>query len=99
MAFFGLRQRRLRAQIMELDDAQLVDAASDEFWGTMGSDESIDPLVRLKILTELKDAQGTLGDRVILSDEGRGRLRSFLLNTRLRMHGSERSANTRGSNQ
>lgn len=49
----------------------------------MGSDESVHPSARLEVLRSLQEAETELKSFSNLSLEGRGRLRSFLLTSRL----------------
>ena len=76
-------EERLRAEIAEYEDDELVEIAFDEFWEGIGSDENVDPRLRLEILDDLRQAERQLEGRVALGREGRGRLRSLLFNMRL----------------
>jgi hypothetical protein len=69
-----------REEIYGFGDSELVQAAFEAYWAGFGSDESIDPRVRLETYEALKEAERQLATQVVLSMEGRGRLRSFLLN-------------------
>jgi hypothetical protein len=68
----------------DLSDDELVAAAYDQFWTTFGEDESISPVVRVRLLEDLGEAAALLQRQSVLSMEARGRLRSFVLNARLR---------------
>lgn len=68
----------LRESVGRLQDEQLVRGALDLYWKDFGQDESIDAAVRRSILDELNELQRQLQEQTVLSDESRGRLRSFL---------------------
>jgi AcrR family transcriptional regulator len=78
---------RLQAEITELEDDDLVAAAFEEFWETFGNDETISAFVRARVLKDLEEAEAQLRDEIVLSREGRGRLRRFLFNAQLRNGG------------
>ena len=77
-------QERLREEIHELSDPELVQAAFDEYWAYVGDDQAIDARERLEIYKDLCNAEDLLTTKIVLSKQGRGRLRSFLLNSRAR---------------
>ena len=77
-------QERLRAEIHQLEDSELVQAAFDEYWEDFGANDDIDPIVRRQTLEDLREAKRELDVQIVLSTEGRGRLRSFLFNERRR---------------
>jgi len=68
---------------VSLSDRDLAVAAVDEFWATFGNNESIDPRVRVMVLRDLEEALEQL-ETDSTRMEGRGRLTSFLFNSRLR---------------
>jgi hypothetical protein len=84
---------RLRREIAALQDSDLVVAAWDQFWHTFASDETIDPILRVEAMKQLRDAESQLRGVFPRSAEGRGRLRSFLLNEQLRIRAHPRARN------
>ena len=76
-------EERLRTEVAAYKDDELARTALDEFWKGIGTDQDVDPKVRLAIHDDLRGAEKQLEGRVALSHEARGHLRSFLLNTRL----------------
>lgn len=79
------RLELLRQEIHELEDTELVDAAFDVYWESFGTNDEIDPRVRLATLEDLREAAAQLESQIVLTTEGRGRLRSFLINERRRV--------------
>jgi hypothetical protein len=80
----GQNQQQLRAEIHRLEDPALVQQCFDEYWEDFGINDEIDAVVRLETCKALCEAQRQLVEETTLTMEGRGRLRSFLLNERIR---------------
>jgi hypothetical protein len=76
-----------RGQIQDFNDRELVQTAFEEYWADFGINDSIDPRVRSDTYDDLKEAERQLETQVVLAMEGRGRLRSFLLNECRRRRG------------
>jgi hypothetical protein len=75
---------RLDEEISELEDADLVQTALDQYSETFERDERIDPRVRELMRCYLGEAERCVSSPDCATD-GRRRLRSFLLNERLRV--------------
>ena len=67
----------IRAGILRYEDDELVQQAWDEFAAFEARDDVKEPLRR-----DIEDAERHLRDAVVLSGEGRGRLRNFLYTKR-----------------
>lgn len=76
-------RQHVAAQVNELDDEALVTAAFEQFWATLGNDDTVDPVLRDGVLADLHDAEQQLERDAERAGEGRRRMRSFLLNARL----------------
>jgi hypothetical protein len=79
------RLERVKQEVHELEDEELVESAFDQFWETFAPQDDIDPRARADMMDGLREAQDQLLNRVTLTKMGRSRLRSFLINERLRV--------------
>lgn len=74
----GRWRERILAEIIAYEDDELIQQAWNDFAEWEASDKAKEDLER-----DLKDAVRQLSDLVVLSQQGRGRLRSFLFTKRV----------------